>query len=123
MPEPRSLPEIVLGPPAPGRECGACTACCKLPEIDLPELNKPAGIVCPHCTGVSCGVYDARPVVCRTYFCVWRRVAALPDAARPDRLGVMFHLLRPKTAQNLLARVYIKAQAVNSWDEVLEETF
>jgi hypothetical protein len=112
MPQPRALAEIMFGPPVPGRECGSCTACCKLPEIDLPELKKPADMMCPNCTGEGCEIYEARPSVCRTYYCIWRRIGALPESARPDRLGVMLHFMNPKPARNLLARRYIKAQAV-----------
>ena len=42
--------------PAPGRECGACTLCCKV--FDVPVLEKPAGQWCKHCLpGRGCGIH------------------------------------------------------------------
>lgn len=73
-----------------GRECGECTACCVIPAIDDPQLTKPAGQACPNCiAGGGCAVYQARPETCRTYHCMWRHLAALPDSWRPDRSGLM----------------------------------
>ena len=114
-----SIDDIVLGPPLAARACGECVACCVIPEIDAPGLKKPAGEVCPNCTGSQCGIYEMRPQVCRSYFCVWRRVGALSEAARPDKIKVMFDLARPRPAQNLLAKLYIRGVAYSSWDDFL----
>jgi hypothetical protein len=91
---------------APGRECGACVACCE--RLEIHELNKPAMQLCAHCTGAGCGIYQMRPSICRDWFCVWRRVSALPDWARPDRLGVMFELATPEAPQNILMKRFIR---------------
>jgi len=114
----RSFTDIVLGDPVGGRVCGACVACCSLLEIDTPSLKKTPGRLCPHCTGQGCGVYDERPSPCRTYFCAWRRIAALGEETRPDRLGLMLHLAHPKPAPNPLMHVYISLQPLTSWAEV-----
>ncbi|MES1202733.1 MAG: YkgJ family cysteine cluster protein [Pseudomonadota bacterium] len=114
----RTFTDIVLGQPIPQRACGPCVACCQLTEINEPQLKKPEGVLCPHCTGSACSIYDARPTPCRTYYCVWRRIAALPEEARPDRLGVMLHLAHPRPAPNPLMHVYISAQALTSWQDV-----
>jgi hypothetical protein len=74
----------------PGRECGDCVACCKLMLIDWPELQKAPGVMCHHNTGAGCGVHLTRPDGCRGWFCLWRRLEAMPDEARPDRARVMF---------------------------------
>jgi hypothetical protein len=71
----------------PGRDCGACNACCVVPVIDGPELTKLSGSVCRHSKG-GCDIYDTRPVVCRRFFCGWRRMALIPEGWRPDRSGV-----------------------------------
>ncbi|SFM50379.1 hypothetical protein SAMN05192568_103513 [Methylobacterium pseudosasicola] len=76
----------------PGRSCGSCTACCRVLEIRA--LDKPAGILCRHNTGRACGIYAERPEACVQWHCLWRRIAALPDALRPDRSGVVFGLER-----------------------------
>ena len=111
--------DLVLGPPISARSCGACVACCKIPEIDEPTLKKKSGTLCPNCTGTSCGIYENRPATCQSYYCVWRRVAALPDYLRPDLINVMFDLARPKPAQNLLTKLYIRGIAYNSWEDFL----
>lgn len=110
--DPASIEDRVLGPPVPGRSCGECTACCLLLDID--ELQKPAEVLCPSCTGSGCGVYETRVSACRNYYCAWRRVEAMPDWARPDRLRVMFELTRPSPAQNILAKLYIRGIAFDS---------
>ena len=77
----------------PGRSCGTCVVCCYLTDIDTPELKKPPGTVCEHCTGTGCGVYETRPPICRTFHCGWRYAAHLDEDWRPDRSGI-FILLR-----------------------------
>jgi hypothetical protein len=55
-----------------GRECGSCTLCCKLIAVNEGELNKPAGVWCPHCKiGNGCTIYATRPQACRTWTCMW----------------------------------------------------
>jgi hypothetical protein len=53
-----------------GRVCGACSLCCKLPQIE--PLEKPAGKLCSHCNaGNGCSIYGSRPQVCRDFSCFW----------------------------------------------------
>jgi hypothetical protein len=74
---------------APGRECGACTACCS--TLAIVELNKPARRACDHLCRAGCGIYDTRPASCREFHCLWLRGAIEGDVSlRPDALGVMF---------------------------------
>jgi hypothetical protein len=41
----------------PGRECGNCGVCCKVPVIDDKELQKPASAVCVHfAKGAGCTI-------------------------------------------------------------------
>ena len=69
---------------APGRACGTCTLCCKV--FQLPELEKPAGVWCRHCTqGVGCGVHPDRPAQCRAFFCLWMTDATIPADWKPER--------------------------------------
>jgi len=52
------------------RSCGACTLCCRLPEID--QLSKPANMLCVNCvTDQGCRIYDDRPELCRDFLCSW----------------------------------------------------
>ena len=90
----------------PGRECGACYACCEVSAIDDPALHKPAHLLCPHHRG-GCTVYETRPQTCRTFHCLWRRLAALPDDARPDELGVLFAFQREAHPDSPFAHLYV----------------
>jgi hypothetical protein len=95
-----------------GRTCGTCIACCKIPKID--ELDKPMNVLCRHCTGTACGIYAERPDVCRQYYCLWRRIEAMPAEARPDRIGIMFALEMRNPARTPFERMYIIARPLAS---------
>jgi len=69
--------------------CGPCQACCVAPKIDVPELSKPSGVACVHLAEKGCGIYPARPPVCRTFLCGWRLLPELDMSWRPDLSGVM----------------------------------
>ena len=54
----------------PGRSCGTCTLCCRLPEIE--EFGKDADEWCSNCVaGKGCTIYSARPKLCRDFYCRW----------------------------------------------------
>ena len=73
----------------PGRECGGCTACCRVLPIDTPELRKVPGILCEHCGAAGCTIYETRFPICRTYFCGWHTLAMLDESWRPDKSGII----------------------------------
>src|SRR5258708_411434 len=73
----------------PGRDCGGCTVCCRVPTVDKPEIQKLSGALCRHCAATGCTIYEARPPVCRSYYCAWRTVDIFGDDWRPDRSGVL----------------------------------
>jgi hypothetical protein len=61
--------------------------CCRLEKII--ELDKPRNTWCKNCTiGKGCNVYPDRPNSCKAFECVWLKNPDLPDALRPDRIGV-----------------------------------
>ncbi len=101
------LEQALLGPLVAGRECGDCTICCMVLRIDAPTLDKPADTPCRHSTGTGCGIYATRPDVCRDWFCGWRRNAAMPEAARPDRSGLLVSLDLNRKRRNCLEGVSI----------------
>lgn len=98
----------------PGRDCGDCIACCQALRIVDPQIGKPAGVMCRHNTGSGCGIYEARPDICRIWFCLWRRIDAMPDEARPDRCGVIFCLEGEDDHPNPFARFCVVARPVGS---------
>ena len=104
-------PRALFGELAEGRSCGECAVCCTSLEVDTPELKKPAGETCEHCTGSGCGIYETRYPVCRTWFCLWRFVGEMPDEARPDRCGLLFGLAHPDEPPHPFAKTYIRAMA------------
>jgi uncharacterized protein len=75
-------------PPAAGKSCGSCTACCKIPAVD--ELQKPAGVYCPHCAvGQGCKIYQRRPGECRKFMCGWILNSHLGPDLKPDKCHVV----------------------------------
>ncbi|WP_184015685.1 YkgJ family cysteine cluster protein [Sphingobium boeckii] len=92
MPTEKSLETDLLGPVLGDRDCGACTMCCTVLTVDTPEFEKPAGRPCVHLALHGCNIHAARPHICRTWFCAWRRIAGMPDDARPDRSGILVSL-------------------------------
>lgn len=98
----------------PGRTCGSCVACCGIMNFDAPGFRKEAGVMCSHCSGSGCTIHETRPVTCRTFFCLWRRVGSMPEEMRPDRIGVMFSIEENPSPRNPFERAFVIARAVNS---------
>ncbi len=72
-----------------GRECGECSACCVVLNVDTPEFQKLPGKPCSHLCAQGCAIHETRFPVCRAYHCGWRYLAGLPEDWRPDRSGVL----------------------------------
>jgi hypothetical protein len=88
----------------PGRACGECTICCSALNIDKPEVQKASGVLCQHCNGGGCAIYETRFDVCRSFHCGWLQLPSLDDKWRPDRSGVFieFQLLNGVTGLSLM---------------------
>jgi uncharacterized protein len=70
------------------RSCGDCHLCCYV--FPLPVLGKLGDTWCSHVSAAGCAVHGAgQPEVCRRYACYWLDEEELPDAFRPDRIGVI----------------------------------
>jgi len=109
--------QVCLERLVPDRKCGGCVVCCKILDINWPELRKPAGVLCPHNTGRGCAIYATRPDECRTWFCLWRRIDELPEHARPDRIGVLFAIDGRDPPRTAFEKFYIVARAINGWHD------
>jgi hypothetical protein len=82
----------------PGRACGSCMMCCKVPTIKDPELEKPPGVWCRHAiAGKGCGIYDSRPGLCRRFYCHWMINPALGPEWKPDRAKFVLYGDTPST--------------------------
>ena len=84
----------------PPGSCGECVMCCEWLDIETEGLSKKAGVLCAHCTGGGCGIYETRPSLCRGFFCGWRLVPALGPEWRPDKSGVMILLVTEKVPKH-----------------------
>lgn len=72
-----------------GRQCGACTVCCKILPVATKELKKTANVLCQHCDeGRGCRIYETRPVVCCGFYCEWLLNPQIPATWRPDKSGI-----------------------------------
>ncbi|GGB75065.1 YkgJ family cysteine cluster protein [Blastomonas aquatica] len=115
----QDLETILLGPVLADRDCGACTACCSVLTVNTPEFKKPAGTPCINLTGQGCSIHAVRPPICRTWFCAWRRVAEMPDAARPDRSGLLVSLNFVREPRNCLEAVSFNVRKIG--DDAIDD--
>jgi hypothetical protein len=112
------LETMLLGPVLADRACGDCTACCTVLTVDTPDFKKPADTPCTHLATHGCGIHAVRPAICRSWFCGWRRVAGLPDEARPDRPGLLVSLNFVREPRNCFEGVSINVRALGAGDPI-----
>ena len=99
----------------PGRQCGECMICCEYLPISCSTLKKPAEVLCPHCiVNRGCSIYETRANVCRTWHCLWRRDATMPDELRPDKSGLIFSLIVHEEPRYVFENAHITCMAVKS---------
>ena len=104
------LETVLLGPVLADRACGDCVACCTVLTVDTPDFKKPAGAPCMHLTSRGCGIHAVRQHICRTWFCAWRRVAEMPEEARPDRSGLLVSINFEQAPRNCFEGVSINVR-------------
>lgn len=112
------LETMLLGPVLADRACGECMACCTVLTVDTPDFKKPAGTPCAHLTSQGCSIHAVRPDICRTWFCAWRRVADMPDEARPDRSGLLVSLNFEPEPRNCFEGVSINVRLLAGSDAI-----
>jgi hypothetical protein len=94
----------------PGRNCGSCMMCCKLPAIK--ELQKPLGVWCSYAIrGKGCAIYSKRPPSCEAFYCLWMQDAGLGPEWKPERAKFMVYLQR--NGANL--QISVDPGFVNAW--------
>ena len=69
------------------RECGDCQLCCEVFGVE--ELNKGPLVKCKHQSDTGCVIHPTRPPECRNYQCLWKSDESIPEAQRPDKIGVV----------------------------------
>jgi hypothetical protein len=68
----------------PGRACGSCMMCCKVPAIK--EFAKPPGVWCRHAvSGKGCNIYADRPRSCREFYCLWMQDESFGADWKPEK--------------------------------------
>ena len=112
------LETALLGPVLADRTCGECTVCCTALNVDAPDFKKPPGVPCAHLGSRGCGIHAVRPRICRTWFCAWRRMAGLPDDARPDRSGLLVSLNFVREPQNCFEGVSINVRLLDGGEAI-----
>lgn len=71
------------------RECGSCTSCCTLLEVEA--VGTSVNEWCKHCeAGKGCTIYDDRPQMCRSFSCAWLQ-GHLGDDWFPETSGLVVH--------------------------------
>lgn len=118
MPDNPDLETVLLGPVLADRACGECTACCTVLTVDTPDFKKPAATPCEKLTAQGCSIHEVRPHICRTWFCAWRRVAAMPDQARPDRSGLLVSVNFVREPRNAFEAVSLNVRAIAGSDGI-----
>jgi len=84
----------------PPNGCGECTACCYAnpipPHADADIAHGPHQ-PCKYLCEKRCSVYEKRPLVCRSFFCLWRSHAWVNkmEQYRPDKLGILIDVSHP----------------------------
>jgi len=100
-----------IAPPdtVPGRACGSCMQCCKLPAIA--ELAKPSAKWCVNARpGNGCAIYADRPPVCRKFYCDWMLNPKLGPEWKPDKAKFLIG-----TAANGAVSVLVDPAAPAAW--------
>ncbi len=73
------------------KECGTCTLCCKVYDID--DFEKKAGKLCHNVRSEGgCGVWGLHPKTCQEFKCLWLRHDDMDGRWRPDVAGFVLRL-------------------------------
>lgn len=105
VPAAARVARVSAAAPAAARECGSCTACCEgWAEGEIRGHRMFPGQPCHYLGAERCTIYAERPQSpCRNFVCGWLMAdSPLPDAFRPDRIGVMTVPMRWRGAPALI---------------------
>ena len=93
------------------RECGECTLCCKLLQIDV--LDKPANQWCKHCIPMAgCSIYKDRPQTCVKFRCMW---LAFPEEIPEEMFPWQVRFLMAYNSKDKILNVVTVAERPHAW--------
>lgn len=98
----------VANQPVPGRECGTCTMCCKLPSLHTDDgYVKPLNVWCKDCSpGQGCNIYEDRPIQCKNFFCAWLSDPDWPENLPPHKTGCFVKVEYGTDNETVVCRVH-----------------
>ena len=100
-----TVPRVV-----PGRACGSCMMCCKVPYIK--EFEKPPGVWCRHAvTGKGCDIYASRPGSCQAFYCLWMLDASFGPEWKPERAKFAVYVQQ----NNINLQIAVDPGFPNAW--------
>jgi hypothetical protein len=86
------------------RECGDCSLCCKLPEINYFKEKKESFKWCDNCNvGVGCKIYNERPKGCRDFYCLYH--GGLTNL-KPNKVGFFIYIEREESVKEKILTIY-----------------
>lgn len=106
-----------------GRECGKCTVCCVVLNVDSKEFQKFPGVPCTHLCAKGCSIHATRFPICRTYHCGWRHLAMLGDEWRPDKSGILIDFQTEDFPPEYVKRPGIRLTIVGPKEQALTPAF
>lgn len=95
------------------RACGECRACCTILAVE--EIGKALHQPCRHLCGHGCAIYDARPVACRDFSCLWL-TTDMAEKERPDLSGVMLERAQASARGTGLSPIAAYERAPGAFD-------
>lgn len=102
--------EDPVPPLVPGRSCGTCMMCCKVPAIE--EFAKPPGVWCKHAvSGKGCHIYAGRPRSCRQFYCLWMQDEGFGAEWKPEKAKFVVYV--QQNGANL--QVAVDPRFPNAW--------
>jgi hypothetical protein len=81
--------EILFVPPEQGRLCSGCTKCCTWLVGEAFGQTFGDGHSCYFLKEDGCGVYESRPIGCRSFQCLWKTDLDIPLWLKPDHVDVI----------------------------------
>ena len=101
------------------KECGDCSLCCKLPEINYFKKKKESFKWCDDCNvGVGCKIYNERPKGCRDFYCLYH--GGLTNL-KPNKVGFYITVEQKEQFRDKVFVIYAETHKVHNIHKHLKE--